>query len=152
MSEDFSDPYHQHRFRVDIQGITKAGFAEVHIPESQIDIIEYWEGGKSMPVTRLSGKVQHENVILKWGITDNSELSDWWSLVQKEGCTPHKKDVCIILMDDAGNDKIKWLFTNAWPIKYHASDLNALESGVCLEMVEITFDRMQRFPVKASRK
>ena len=152
MAEDFGEPYRQHRFRVEIHGIAQAGFAEVLMPKSSLELIEYWEGEKPMPVTVLSGRADHENLILRWGITDNLELFNWWNIVQRQGCAEHKKNLSIILMDDAGNDKIKWSLTNAWPVTYEVSDLNALENGVCLEMIEIAFDRLLRSQIKASRK
>jgi phage tail-like protein len=47
-------------------------------------------------------------------------------------------------VDEEGIDVNKWVFTNAWPSKYKAPDLNALGNDVAIETLEIAFEVMQR--------
>ncbi len=44
------DPFLNFNFRVEIDGITRAGFHEVTGLESTIDVVEYREGGVSSPL------------------------------------------------------------------------------------------------------
>jgi len=65
------DPYRNFRFRVEIDGITQAGFSECVIGDTTIDLIEYREGSEPTTVRKLSGLTKYGNITLKWGITDS---------------------------------------------------------------------------------
>ena len=61
--------HHQH-FKVEIQGLTvKLGFfAAVTGFSSQVDVLEYPEGGQNTFVHRLPSRVKQGNVTLKRGV------------------------------------------------------------------------------------
>lgn len=139
------DPYRNFRFLLEIDGIVQAGFSEATIPDSSTDPIEYREGGEPPTVRKLVGLVKHGNISLKWGITDSSiELFNWWKLVSQGNMKDARKNIAIILQDEEGNDKSRWEFEEAWPIKYDAPDLNAKGTDVAIESLDIVHEGMQR--------
>ena len=71
------DPYLNFRFRVEMDGIQQAGFMECTGLGSQVDVLEYREGGIGAVVHKLPGKVSYPDITLKWGITDSKELYQW---------------------------------------------------------------------------
>lgn len=132
------------RFRVEIDGITQAGFSEVIMPEAEIEPIEYREGIEPTHVRKLSGLTKYGNVVLKWGITDSMELYDWFLSVTDSGASENCKNMSIILVDEQGDDRMRWNIEKAWPIRYSITDLNAQTNEVEIEMIEITFERFFR--------
>ena len=110
------DPYLNFRFRVEIEGIQQAGFMECTGLGSQIEVVEYREGGEVASVRKLPGKVSYPDITLKWGITDSQELYQWHlqvihgNLVRKNGS--------VVLLDSQGNEKLRWNFFSAWPSKW----------------------------------
>jgi len=63
------DPLRNFRFRLEIDGITSAGFSEVLIDASTTDVIDYREGTDPPYVRKLSGLTKFGNIILKRGMT-----------------------------------------------------------------------------------
>src|SRR2546422_4771958 len=122
------DPYRNHRFLVEIEGITQGGFREVTIPDSAQDPVEYREGNEPPTVRKLPGLIKYGAVSLKWGITDSLDLYNWRKLVEQGKMKDARKNVTIVLIDEEGNQQSRWEFSNAWPTKYDAPDLNATAS------------------------
>ena len=138
------DPIQNFRYRVEIDGIIQAGFNEVVMPEATIDVIEYREGTDQTYVRKLSGLTKYGNIILKWGITDSMDLYDWVRTVIEVGASDVRKNMVIILNDEAGNDRMCWEIEKAWPVRYKISDLNAQTKEVAFEIIEITFEEFRR--------
>ncbi len=138
-------PYVNNRFRVEINGISQANFSEVILPESASQVIEHREGTQNTAVSQKQpGLVSCSNLILKWGLTASMELYNWRKMVEQGKISQAKRSISVILMDEEGNDVIRWGFTNAWPCKYKAPDLNAVGNDVAIETLEIVFEVMQR--------
>ena len=138
------DPYKNHRFLVEIDGITQAGFREVTIPDTTQDAIEYREGNEPPTVRKLSGLVKYGNVSLKWGITDSLDLYKWRQTVEQGKMKDARKNVAIVLIDEEGNQQSRWEFSQAWPTKYDAPDFNATANEIAIESLDITHEGMKR--------
>ena len=144
MPEYIGTPYRQFRFRVEIDGITQAGFKEVSFADTTIDPVEYREGTDPTYVAKLSGLTKYGNVTLKWGITDSMDLFNWYNDCQKEGANKHKKKVSIILIDEEGNDKNRWNLIDCWPTKYDPPDFNAQGNEVAIESLDLVCYHYER--------
>ena len=138
------DPIQNFRFRVEIDSITQAGFMEVEMPEMTVDVIEYREGTDPKHVRKLSGMTKYSNITLKQGITDDMELFNWIKSVAEEGASANRKNMGLVLIDEAGNDRMRWVFEEAWPVKYKVADLNSKGNEVAIEILEIAFESFKR--------
>jgi phage tail-like protein len=139
---DRRDPLRNFRFRLEIDGIQQAGFSEAMVPDATIDIIEYREGIEVTTVRKLPGLTKYGNLSLKWGVTDSLELYNWHRQIVDGNV--QRKNVAVIIIDEAGNDKARYEFVNAFPMKYDAPDLNAKGNEVSIEMLEIVHEGMRR--------
>ncbi len=138
------DPYRNFRFLVEIDSIVQAGFSEATIPDTSQDPVEYREGGEPPTVRKIPGIIKYGNLTLKWGITDSMELYNWRKQVEQGKMEDARRNLAVILMDDEGNPKSRWEFTDAWPSKYDAPDLSAKGSDIAIETLEIAHEGMQR--------
>jgi len=105
------DPYKTFRFLVEIDGITQAGFSDCSGFGSNVEVVEYREGGDSATVRKLPGKVSYPDITLKWGVTDSRELYDWHRAAVNGEI--QRKNGSVILQDDRGQEKTRWNFLNA---------------------------------------
>src|SRR5690349_24956217 len=103
---DRVDPYRIFRFLVEIDGIVQAGFSECSGFGSNVEVIEYREGGEPITVRKLPGKVSYTDITLKWGATDSHELYDWHRSVIVGQI--QRKNGSIIVLDDVGQPKVRW--------------------------------------------
>ncbi len=139
------DPFGNYRFRVEISGMAQANFCEVILPESSNDVIEVRDGtDASYTVRKQSGLLRHSNLILKGGLTSSFDLYSWRKMVEQGKVSQARRNVAVVLLDEEFNDVAKWEFTNAWPAKYKAPDLNGKGSEIAIETLEIVFESMQR--------
>jgi phage tail-like protein len=138
------DPFKNFRFLLEIDGISQAGFREVTIPDSSQDPIEYREGNEPITVRKLPGLLKYGNVSLKWGITDSMDVYNWRKQVEDGKIKDARKNVAIVILDDEGNPATRWEFTQAWPTKYDAPDLNATGNEIAIETLEIAHEGMKR--------
>ncbi len=136
------DPYKGFRFRVEIDGIQQAAFAECSGLGSEIHVEEYREGTEPSPVRKVPGRVIYPDIVLKWGVTDSRELYDW-HLAVINGNLQRKKG-SIILLDDQGQPKIRWNFFDAWPSKWQGPTLNARSDDVAIESLTLTCEKQEQ--------
>lgn len=107
-------------------------------------MIEYREGNEATTVRKLSGLTKYGNITLKWGITDSMDLYNWRKQVIDKGAEGNRKNIAIICIDEAGNDKARWEVSQAWPSKYDPPDFSAKGSDVAVETLEIVHEGVVR--------
>lgn len=139
------DPYRNFRFKVKIDGINVASFADATISDSTTDVVEYREGADLPTGTKkLSGLTKFGNITLKRGITDSMDLYNWRKKVEDTGAKGARKNISIILIDEAGADKSEWNIVEAWPTKYTPSDLSGKGNDVVIETFELAHEGLKR--------
>jgi phage tail-like protein len=139
-----NDPYKGFRFRLEIQGLQVAGFSEATLPEMSIESTTYREG-TDISSRKLSGRATVGNLSLKRGLTDSMELYNWFSSVAQLGAdTGGRKNVSIILIDESGNETVRWNMTNTWPTKYSTTDFNAGSSDAMIETLDLEVETIIR--------
>lgn len=139
-----TDPYRNFKFRVEIGEITQAGFNECSFGDSSVEVVEYREGTDGTFPRKLSGQSKYSNVTLKWGITDTTELADWFQRIVEKGALDQRQAVAITLVDEQGNDKSRWELENCWPTKYDPTDFNAKGNDVAIDTLELVTEGYKR--------
>ena len=136
------DPYLGFNFRVEIDNIAAAAFREAELPEGRIEAIAYRDGTDRTSAARLlPGRVHFGPLILRRGFAGDASLFQWWREVAQG--TVDRRDVAVILMDQAGQDVARWVLRNAWPSKYSAPSLNALGNEVAIETLELAHEGIE---------
>jgi phage tail-like protein len=139
MALDRKDPYSGFNFSVEIDGISRAGFKSAAGLDSSTASTKYREGTDAALVQRqLPGLSTFSNITLTRGITDDHSLWDWRELVTKG--TVQRKNLSIVLRDDAGNEKVRWNVRNCWPLKWTGPSFDATSDAVAIETLEIAHE------------
>jgi phage tail-like protein len=138
------DPLRNFRYRLEIDSLTIAGFSEVVIGETTVEVIEYREGTDPPHARKLSGLTKYGNVTLKRGMTTSLELYQWHKQVEDGKVSKARKKVVIVVGDETGADKARFVVTEAWPTKYSASGLDAQGNEVLIETLELVNEGIER--------
>lgn len=138
------DPYDSFNFLVEIDGITRAGFQEANGFDSSIDINEYREGGDNTTPRKLPAMTKYSNIVLKRGVTDDSELYDWHLQWVQGDPEATRKNGSIVVLDRQGNEKVRWNFFNAWPAKWTGPSFSAEGSDSSVETLELAHEGVER--------
>ena len=135
-----------------------AAFSEVTGIDASADVIEFRQGNSQfLSPVKLSGLVKHGNITLKYGFTSNVKFKQWIErcIADDRKTALPRQDITIELIDTnngiaatkydktTGNTQNTWILKNAWACKYSGPDLNALQSEVAIESVEIAYERLE---------
>ena len=131
---DRKDPFPGYNFAVEIEGLVAAGFSEVSGLNLEIEVQEYREGGLNEFVHKRAGPAKYPNLVLKHGLTVAHDLWDWyWDVTQG---TVDRKNLSVILMDSTGEERVRWNFEQAYPVKWTGPDLRASANELAVESLE----------------
>ncbi len=139
---DRMDPFGQYNFRVEIDGITRAGFKECSGLESTQEAGDYREGTDlGLVMRKLPGLITYGNITLSRGITTDRSLWDWHKKLTTGNAD--RRNLSIILMDDTGKDGIRWNLRNCWPAKWTGPSLSATTNEVAIETLELAHEGIE---------
>jgi phage tail-like protein len=141
------DPLRNFNFRVEIDNLARAGFSEVSGLESQIAVVEYREGTDPLHVRKLPGLTKYGNITLEHGLTVGPgalELVQWFRAVSNGDLASNRRRVTIVVQDESRQDQARFVVTDAWPVKYSVSSLNAQGNEVFIEMLELANEGIER--------
>lgn len=136
------DPYTAFRFRVEIDGITVANVSEVTGLQLETETETYEEGGVNDFVHLLPKRTKYSNITLKRGITDLDEMWRWHQEVIQGKF--RRRSGSIILMDSLGEDKWRWNFSDAYPVKWTGPEFRADSATVAFESIELAHHGIKR--------
>ena len=131
------DPFASFLFKVEIDGITQAGFSECSGLQAETEFDEIREGGLNEYVHRLPKRTKYVPLTLKRGLTDSDELWNWYQDVVGPGGFKRKR-ISVILVSAADQTKEKWrrTFDKAYPVKWVGPEMKADSSAVAIETLE----------------
>jgi phage tail-like protein len=119
-----------------------AGFSECSGIEASFEVMDLKEGGLNSHVWKLPVRASHANITLKHGaIYAYDDLWDWhYGWVQGKGT---RKDGLIVLKDNSGRPAKIWKFKRGIPMKWSGPALNASQSNVAIEALEIAHEGLE---------
>ena len=136
------DPVRGFNFKVELDGITVAGFREVSGLSFTTDVVEYREGTyKELHPRKLHGIRKFSNLVFKHGMTKNKELFNWYKQTL-DGDPKARKNGAIILTDEEQQPVQRWNFIEAWITKWEGPMLNATANDVAIETIELAVERV----------
>ncbi|MCG6970891.1 MAG: phage tail protein [Gammaproteobacteria bacterium] len=138
-------------------------FSEVTGLNAELEIEEYHEGGNNIAPLQLMKWGRYPNVVLKRGVTPNTDIWDWSYQVLYGSKAPIRKNGFILLNDRGGGilgaaDKSTgfnlpgldltpialWYFRNGLPEKLQGPSLNAAGNDIAIESLEISHEGLVR--------
>lgn len=135
-------PYIAFRFLVEIQGLIVGGFSEVSGLQVETEVETVEEGGVNDYVHKLPKKTTYPNLVLKRGLADSTALWGWHQNVVNG--IIKRTSGAVILLDLEGNEKWRWHFKNAYPVKWVGPELKADSSTVAVETLELVHEGLQK--------
>jgi phage tail-like protein len=119
-----------------------AGFTECSGLDATVEIMDYREGGANNYVHKFATRATYSNLVLKQGVIYlYDQLWDWhYSWVQGAGT---RKDGLIVLLDEARQPAKIWKFKRGIPAKWVGPSLNASQSSVAFESLDIAHEGLE---------
>ncbi|SMO64697.1 phage tail protein [Halorubrum cibi] len=149
---DRTDPYPNHRFLVEIDGVGAAGFSEVCGLSARVDDGAeadgpLWRrllardaswGNRTDDLGDRGSALASSRLELRRGVTDRTALWEWFREWTDGRGTP--RPVRVVLLDERGDPARVWRCERARPVRWDGPTLSAVGSGVATETFELAHD------------
>jgi phage tail-like protein len=139
---DRRDPFRSYRFLVEIDGITRAGFKECSGLDTSQDVIEYRNGNEPATPRKLPGQTRFSDITLRRGLTDDAELWQWRESAINGDV--QRKNGSIVILDEKGEEKLRWNFSDGWPSRWIGPTLDAAGQDVAIETLDISHEGLRK--------
>lgn len=123
---------------------TMAAFSEVSGLEMTMEVEEYASGGINDHTLKFPGRVKWSNLVMRRGLLakrdpiDGSDLWTWYQgYLDGHGV---RRDGLIILCDEQRKPRLTWSFRRGLPMKWTGPQMNAGQSQVAVEAIEIAHE------------
>jgi phage tail-like protein len=143
-----------------------AAFTEITGLDANVDVVEFRQGNSnSLAPVKIPGLVKHGNITMKYGVTTASDFRNWIAAcINSQRDAIPRADIMIELIDTikeapktiqdtatAGSAAagMTWTLTGAWVTKYSGVDLNAMQSEVAIESIEVAYEELTTIPMPA---
>jgi phage tail-like protein len=134
-----SYPWVAFRFAVEIDQLVVGGFSEVSGLAFESEVERFREGGFNGNQRELAGPVKAaQRVVLKRGLCEAQELSDWFAEVTAGRV--RRRDLSVLLLGPDQSELKRWKFSRAYPVKWSGPQLQAASSAVALETLEFVHE------------
>ena len=126
-----------------IQNVVLGGFNECSGLEMALQVEDYNEGGNNVGVLRFPTRITWSNIRLKRGAALSDDLWKWhYSFVEGTG---KRRDGVIVLQNDTHDPVKVWYFTRGLPVKWTGPALNATQSQLAIEELEIAHEGLKLY-------
>src|ERR1700753_480130 len=137
------DAVRNFNFMVEVDGIVQGSFTECSGLSTTTEVIETREGGDNVTVRKLPGKTTYENISLKWGLTDSTELWDWRQQIIDGNVV--RKNGSIVVFDLANSTEVvRWNFIRAWPTKGEGPPFSAKGNDIAIATLVLAHEGLSR--------
>jgi len=129
-----------HKFNVEIDGVTVGGVHRVDGLEHEHEVVEYQDGDDMITHFR-PGRQKPGRVTIERDWSSTKEFFNWRQTVINGKV--ERKSVSIILLNDAGEEALRYNLFECWPTKYHGPALNSRNSAHATESIELAFEGLE---------
>lgn len=137
-----TDPFASFNFKLEIEGITVAGFSEATGLNTESEVIDYREGDEPITRRKLPGLNKYANLTLKRGLSLDKQLYDLRKTVVDGDIK--RVNFSVVVFNEKKDEVTRWNVFNAWISKMMVPDLKANANEIAIETVEFTHEGVER--------
>lgn len=138
-TDERDDPYRAYNFQLVIDGVPKGAFSEASGLTADGAAVDYREGTDRQPsVRKLVGLRTYSNIRLTRGYTQDKTLWRWYVNIMNG--VPDRRNVTIVLLNEARQPVLRWHAENAWINKVEGPSFKASGNEVAMEAVDLVHE------------
>jgi len=140
------DPLVGFHYAIEVQGVVTGYFTECSGIGSEHEVIEHKvvDGKGREYVQKIPGRLKWENITLKRGITDNMDIWEWREQVLSGHVDDARRNGSIVMFDQALQERARWNFENAWPVKVSGPAIKSDSNEFGIEELVLTHEGLYR--------
>ncbi|MBN2545144.1 MAG: phage tail protein [Spirochaetes bacterium] len=143
MNNNSNDSLFAKYFSIELEGIESAKFLYCEGLEAYNAVFEINEGGLNTNSHKFIGKTKYPNIILKNGVTENSDLIKWFKETTSTDKKIERKNGSIIMYNPKGEEIKRWNFFRAIPCRWIGPLLDFRKRAIAIESMEIAHEGLE---------
>ncbi len=133
-----ADPEGNYVFALEIDGIEVAQFLECSGLKSSTTVFELEEGGMNHRVHKLPGQSRWDNIVLRYGVTNDVSVMQWRGEVLSDDFgSGNRKSGSIVVKNNQMEVVRRYNFIQAWPVSWEGPSFSASGAELAIESVEL---------------
>jgi phage tail-like protein len=132
--------------KIPVIGDVAANFKEASGLAIEVNSVEITDAmpktGGSMTRKR-PGQTTYGDIVLKRTLSKDQSFFKWAKMI-RDGVPEYRANGAIVLHDKAGVEVSRWTFSNAWPSKWSASDLDVGTDDPMIEEITLAVELLAR--------
>jgi|TARA_B110000305_G_C18975590_1_gene419184 phage tail-like protein len=131
-------------FSVELDNGIKGKFTDVGGLGVDVEVVEHTSSDSDTSTIKRPGSTKYAEITLKRALSPDKKFWDWAKKI-RDGGTDFRTNGAVVVFDmTSGTETGRWTFTNAWPSKWSASDLDVGSDDVMSEEVTLQIEHIQR--------
>ena len=125
--------------------LCSAAFAECDGLEVTMDVKTIREGGSNDRQIRMAGALSYGQLSLKRGMTETTDLWDWFEAVRANPRLRAQGEV-VLLGSNGSDERARFILSRCLPVKLKAPALNAKDGTVAIEELQVAYESLSLKP------
>ena len=130
-------------FGVELDNGITGFFSEVSGLAVDVEVVEITDAAVDTVTRKRPGSTKYSETNLKRTLTPDMAFWDWTKSI-RDGSADFRTNGSIVLYDIASSEIGRWTFTNCWPSKWSASDLDVGTDDLMQEDVTLQVELLER--------
>ena len=135
-----SDPYRAFNFQLEIDGVPLGAFSEASGLTADGDAVDYREGTDLQSQRAQAGRACASTRTSRSSAATRRTSSLWHWYQNIANGQPDRRNVTIVLMNEARQPVLRWHAENAWINKIEGPSFKASGNEVAMESVELVHE------------
>lgn len=145
------DPYRNFKFRIKIDNVYVAGLAKCSALKKTTEMVEWREAGDPSTTHKLPGKTRYDAITLTTGVSHDTTLEDWASLVNNfqgdaaMSLKNFRKNIVIDVFNEADQKVLSYFVYRCWVSEFQSlPDLDASANAVMIQTIKLENEGWER--------
>ncbi|HRE00742.1 MAG TPA: phage tail protein [Ilumatobacteraceae bacterium] len=109
----------------------------------EMEVIETTVANVDTRTQKRPGTAKYQDISLKRNLSPDKKFWEWAKSI-RDGELGFRTNGSLVLYDMSGAEQSRWTFTNVWPSKWSASDLDVGSDDLMVEEVTLAVEQLVR--------
>ena len=109
----------------------------------EVEVIEKTETKNDTRTIKRPGTTKYQDITLKRTLSPDKKFWEWAKSI-RSGSLDYRTNGSLVINDMSGKELSRWTFTNVWPSKWSASDLDVGTDDLMTEEITLAVEELKR--------
>jgi phage tail-like protein len=109
----------------------------------EVEVVEKTDASTDTRTRKRPGTTKYQDITLKRTLSPDKKFWNWIKSI-RDVTLEYRTNGALVIFDMSGTELSRWTFTNVWPSKWSASDLDVGSDDLMTEEVTLAVEELVR--------